>query len=88
MSESSNKAPHSAARITSLLNRLVYLVAKHWLLLANAVKRLVQSPALAQKIRFAGLKTVRERYTHERLVDQTEEYLQMVLQSTRPTIAQ
>jgi len=55
MSESSNKAPHSAARITSLLNRLVYLVAKHWLLLANAVMTLHAAlPALAPVLMATG----------------------------------
>lgn len=52
-------------------------------MLADAVKRLVQDPALAQKIRYTALNTVRENYTHERTVDQTEEYLQMVLQQAR-----
>lgn len=46
---------------------------------ASAVKTLVQNSALAQKIRYTALNTVRENYTHERIVDQTEEYLQMVL---------
>ncbi|GAG38405.1 unnamed protein product, partial [marine sediment metagenome] len=40
-------------------------------ILANAVKRLVQDSALAQKIRYTALNTVREKYTHERIVDQT-----------------
>jgi len=51
-------------------------------MLANAVRKLVQKLALAQKIRFAGLKTIREHCTLERIVDQTEEYLQMALQQT------
>jgi len=55
-------------------------------MLANAVKRLVQDRALAQKLRFAALKTIREHYTLERIVDQTEEYLQMVLQQARSTL--
>lgn len=50
------------------------------MMLAHAVRRLVQNPALAQKIRYAALNTVRENYTHEWIVDQTEEYLQMMLQ--------
>lgn len=48
------------------------------LMLANAVKRLVQNPAFAQKIRHAALNTIRGHYTHERTVDRTEEYLQML----------
>lgn len=53
-------------------------------MLANAVERLIQDPGLAQRIRYAGLKTVRERYTHERLVDRVEEHLQMALQQVAP----
>jgi len=52
--------------------------------IADAVRTLLQDPALAQKIRYAGLNTVRERYAHERIVDQSEEYLQMVLQQAHP----
>lgn len=53
-------------------------------MLANAVKRLAQNPALAQKIRCTALHTVRENYTLERIVDQTEEYLETVLQQAHP----
>ena len=56
------------------------------MMLASAVKRLVQDPALAQRIRRAALETVRDNYTHERIVDQTEEYLLRVMQQADPTL--
>jgi glycogen(starch) synthase len=43
--------------------------------LAGAVARLAEDPALWQRIRAAGLVTVREGYTHEHLVDCFEDYL-------------
>jgi glycogen(starch) synthase len=49
-------------------------------MLANALKRLIRDPNLARKIRYRALRTVREKYTHERLVDQIEEHLQVALQ--------
>lgn len=49
-------------------------------MIADAVKRLVLEPALAQKIRRAALRTVRDSYTHERILDQIEAYLQTVTQ--------
>lgn len=52
-------------------------------MLANAVRRLIQEPALAQQIRHTALNTVREKYTQERIGDQIEEYLQMVSQQAR-----
>lgn len=47
--------------------------------LANAIKRLVQEPGLARKIRCAALETVRAKYTNERIVDQVERYLEQVV---------
>ncbi len=44
--------------------------------LADAIEQLIQDPALVQKIRYAGLETVREHYTHEPLMDQIESQLQ------------
>lgn len=49
------------------------------LMLANAVKRLAQDPVLAHRIRYAALESVREKYVLERIVEQLESYLQMVL---------
>lgn len=54
-------------------------------MLACAVERLIYNPDLAQKIRFAALKTVRESYTHERLVDRIEEHLHTALLQASPT---
>jgi glycosyltransferase involved in cell wall biosynthesis len=42
--------------------------------LANAIHRLIQNPSLAQEIRWNALNTVRERYTHEKIFNQIEEY--------------
>jgi len=58
------------------------------LLLAQAVRELIRNAPLAQKIRVAALNSVRARYTHERLVEDTEDYLQMVLQKSRGRPAQ
>ena len=51
-------------------------------MLANAVRRLTQEPALARGIRRAALQTIREEYVLERIVDQLEAYLETVA-STR-----
>jgi len=48
-------------------------------LLADAVKRLVDNPGFAQRLRDAALTTVRDSYTQERIVDRVEEYLRTVL---------
>jgi glycogen(starch) synthase len=47
--------------------------------LAGAVARLAEDPAFWQRIRAAGLETVREGYTHEHLVDRFEDYLLSVV---------
>ena len=47
--------------------------------LAYAVKRLVENPAMVKKLRHNALDTVRENYTHERIVDRVEAYFQEVL---------
>jgi len=44
--------------------------------LAEAIERMVQDHDLARSIRCAGLKTVQERYNHEKLMDQIEMQLQ------------
>jgi glycogen(starch) synthase len=49
-------------------------------LIAGAVKRLVLDSALGQKIRHSALRTVRDNYTHERIMDRIEAYLQTVIQ--------
>lgn len=53
-------------------------------MLADAIKRLVRDRTLAQKIRYAAWNTIRGNYIHARTVDQTEEYLEMVLQQAHP----
>ena len=47
--------------------------------LADAVERLVQDPALADKLRRAALHTIRQKYTLEDVVDRTIDYLQLVV---------
>lgn len=46
---------------------------------ALAIMQLLQSDDLTQKIRMAGIKTINERYTLERIVDKNLEYFQRVL---------
>ncbi len=52
-------------------------------MLADAVKKLIENPSLAQRIRHAGLNTVREVFSHERIIDRVEIYLQEVLRESR-----
>jgi glycosyltransferase involved in cell wall biosynthesis len=47
--------------------------------LAYAIKKLVDSPAMAQKLRHNALTTVRENYMHEKIVDRVEEYFHNIL---------
>jgi len=57
-------------------------------MLARAVSRFLREAALAHKIRFAALKTIRDHYSLERIVDQIEEELHMVLPQARTVSAQ
>jgi glycogen synthase len=47
--------------------------------LARAILCLLQSDELTRSIRFAGIKTIKERHTIERIVDQNLEYFKKVL---------
>jgi glycogen synthase len=47
--------------------------------LADAILKLLRNDELARKIREAGIKTIKERYTLEKIVDKDVEYLQKVL---------
>jgi glycosyltransferase involved in cell wall biosynthesis len=47
--------------------------------LADAIHRLIQNPLLAEKIRYNAIKTVREKYTFEKVFNKTEEYFRKVL---------
>jgi glycogen synthase len=47
--------------------------------IAKAIMQLFQSNELAQKIRIAGIKTISERYSLERIVDQNLLYIQNII---------
>ncbi len=47
--------------------------------LAQGVKSLMTNPAMIQKFRLKGLNTVRQRFMHERIIDQVEEYFRGIL---------
>lgn len=49
--------------------------------LAYAIKKLIENPAMVRKLKQKALDTVRENYTHERIVDRVEEYFREVLAS-------
>lgn len=46
--------------------------------LARAVERILADPGLAWRLRSRGLQLVRERYSQEKVMDQTENYLEAV----------
>lgn len=47
--------------------------------LADAIKKLIDNPAMTQKLRHNALNTVRENYMHEKIVDRVEEYFEGIL---------
>lgn len=49
--------------------------------LAYAIKKLIDNPAMLQKLRYNALNTVRENYMHEKIVDRVEEYFEGILSS-------
>jgi glycosyltransferase involved in cell wall biosynthesis len=53
------------------------------IMIALAIKKISHDRGLAQKLRYAALNTVREDYGFERIVDESEKYLQKVIQEAR-----
>ena len=54
--------------------------------LADAILRLIQNSILVQEIRYEALKTIRDRFTLERVVDLNLQYIEGVLASRPPSL--
>jgi len=54
--------------------------------LSNAIKKVIQDHDFAQKIRHAALDTIRNNFEFERIIDKTEDYLQMAKKNFVPPL--